>query len=87
MSISLNSESFKMSTSSTVCIPLILIGESSKRAIVFMIELLKGQALSAAFMNPDILAVLFYEHMTTEPMVVQKLDGKKTLLVFTENED
>ena len=52
-----------------------------------MIELSRGQALSLAFMNPDIIAGLVYEHTTIEPMVVQSLDQKKTLLVFTEGED
>ena len=36
-----------------------------------MIELLKGQALSQAFMNPDIITRLVYEHTTIEPMAVQ----------------
>ena len=39
------------------------------------------------FMNSDIIAGLVFEHMTGEPVVVQKLDGKNTLLVFTESED
>ena len=63
-----------MSTSSTVSVPLILIGESSQRAIVFMIELPRGQALSIVFMNSDIITGLVYDHMTVEPMVVQNLD-------------
>ena len=42
----LNSEIVKMSTSSTVSVPLIPIRESNQRAIIFTIELLRGQALS-----------------------------------------
>ena len=38
-------------------------------------------------MNSDIIAGLVYEHMTIEPVVIQKLDEKNTLLVFTESED
>ena len=38
-------------------------------------------------MNPDIIARLAYEHTTLEPMVMQKLDEKNTLLVFMESED
>ena len=60
-----------MLTLSTLSIPLIPIGESSNRAVVFMIELPKGQALSPAFTNPDIIAGLVYEHTTIEPMLVQ----------------
>ena len=52
-----------------------------------MIELLRGQVLSLVFMNSDIIAGLVNEHMTVEPVVVQKPDDKNTLLVFTESED
>ena len=82
--ITLNSEIDRMST---VSVPLILIGESSQRAIIFMIELLRGQALSPVFMNSDIIAGLVNEHMTTVSVVIQNLDEKNTLLVFTESED
>ena len=76
-----------MSTSSTVSVPLILIEESSQRAIVFTIELQRGQVLSPLFMNSDIIAGLVYKQMTIELVVVQKCDEKNTLLVFTEGED
>ena len=52
-----------------------------------MIELLRGQALSPAFTNTDIITGLVYEHVTIEPVVIQKLDEKNTLLVFMESED
>ena len=52
-----------------------------------MIESLRGHALSPTFMNPDIIAGLIYEHKIVEPMVVQKLDEKNTLLVFTGGVD
>ena len=76
-----------MLTSSTVSIPLIPIGESSQRAIIFMIELPRGQAMSSVFMIPDIIIGLVYEHMTVEPMVVQKPDESNTLFLFIESED
>ena len=76
-----------MLTSSIVSVPLILIGESSQRVEIFMIELLRGQVLSPVFMNSGIITGLVYEHMPVKPMVVQKLDEKSTLLVFTEAED
>ena len=38
-------------------------------------------------MNLDIIAGLAYEHTTIEPVVVQKVDEKKTLLVFMESQD
>ena len=50
-----------MSTSSTLSIPLILMRENSKRAVVFTIELLRGQALPPVFMNLDIIGGLVYE--------------------------
>ena len=67
-----------MSTSSTVSIPLILIKESSQRAIIFTIELLRKQALSPAFTNIDFIAGLVHEHMTVEPVVILKHDEKNT---------
>ena len=51
-----------MLTSSTVSIPLILIGESSQRAVIFTMALLRGQALSPVFMYSDIIAGLVYQH-------------------------
>ena len=77
----------KCSTSSTVSVPLIPIGESSQRATVFTIKLPWGQALSPVFTNYDIIIGLVYEHMTIEPVILQKLDEKNSLLVFTESED
>ena len=38
-------------------------------------------------MNPDIVVGLIYEHTTVEPMVVQRLDERNTLLVFAESEN
>ena len=76
-----------MSTSSTVGVLLILNGESSQRAIFFMKELQRGQALSPVFINSEIIAGLVYEYTTVEPVVVQILDEKNTLLVFMESED
>ena len=38
-------------------------------------------------MNPDIITGLVHEHTNVEPMVVQKLDERKTLLVFAEGEN
>ena len=64
-------------TLSTISVPLILIGKSSQRAIVFPIELLRKQALFPVLMNSDVITGLVYEHMTIEPMVVQKLDDEK----------
>ena len=82
-----NSEIVKMSTSSTVSMPLIPIGESSQRAVIFMIELLRGQALSSVFTNTDIITGLIYEHMTIKPTVAQKLDKKATFMIFSESKD
>ena len=62
---------------STESIPMIPIGEGSKRAVDCTIELPRGQALSPAFMNPDIIAELVYEHTAVQP----------TLFVFAEGED
>ena len=59
----------------------------SKRAVVFTIELPSGQALYPVFTNPDIIAGLVYECTTVEPLVVQRLDERNPLLVFTEGED
>ena len=72
-----------MSISSTVSIPLIPTRESFQRTIIFAIELTRGQA----FMTDDIIAGLVYEHVNIEPMMVQKLDAKATLLVFPEGEE
>ena len=76
-----------MLTLSTVSVPLIPTGASSQRAVIFMVGLLRGQALSQVFTNCDINAGLVYEHTTVEPVVIQTLDEKNTLLVFTESED
>ena len=38
-------------------------------------------------MSPDVIAGLVYEHITMEPMVVQRLDERNTLLVFAEGEN
>ena len=76
-----------MSTSLTESIPLIPTGESSRRVVVFTLELPMEQALSPAVTNPDIVVRLVYEHTTVEPMVIQKLDERNTLLVFAEGEN
>ena len=52
-----------------------------------MIELLRGQALSPAFTNTDIIAGFIYEHTRAESVVAWKLDEKATLLIFLERED
>ena len=65
-----------MSVCSTVSISLILIKENNQRAIVFTIELLRGQALSPEFTNPEFINGLVYEHTIVEPMGVHKLDEK-----------
>ena len=51
-----------------------------------MVVLLRGQTLSPGLTNTDIINELIYEHTTVEPMVVQKLDEKTTLVVFPEGE-
>ena len=75
-----------MLTSSTESIPLIPIGESSRRVVVLMLELLREQPLSSAFTNPDIVVGLVYKHTTKQPLVIQRLDEENTLLVFAECE-
>ena len=81
VSISLNFEIVEMLTSSTVSVPLILIGESSQRAIHFMTKLPRGQVLSPVFRYSDIITGPVYEHMTIEPVVVEKHNEENTLLV------
>ena len=39
------------------------------------------------FTNLDIVVGLVYEHTTVEPVAVQRVDEKITLLVFTEGEN
>ena len=70
-----------MLTTSTV------IGKSCQRTIIFTIELTRGQASSAAFMNDNIIAGLVYEYTNVEPMVVQTLGAKATMLAFPEGEE
>ena len=50
-------------------------------------ELTRGQAVSPAFMNANIVVGIAYEHTDVEPVVVQKFDEKATLLVFPEGEE
>ena len=38
-------------------------------------------------MNLDIVVGLVYEHTTVEPVVVQRLDYRSTLLVFADGEN
>ena len=52
-----------------------------------MLELVRGQPLSPAFTNPDIVLGLVYENTTVEPMVIYRLDERNTLLVLTEGEN
>ena len=52
-----------------------------------MLELLREQPLSSVLMNTDIVVGLVYEHTTIQPMVVQRLDERNTLLVFAEGEN
>ena len=61
------------------------MGESCQRAMIFNLELKQGQALSQAFMSLDIIGGLVFEHMSIEPVAVQKLDARATLLVFPED--
>ena len=76
-----------MATSSTISVPSILIGESFQKTVIFNIELTRGPALSSAFLNADIVLGWVYKHMNMEPMVVQKLDAKTTLLVVQKCEE
>ena len=80
-------EIVKFSTSSAASLSLILIVESSQKAVIFMMELLRGQVLSPEFMNSDIIAGLVYEHTIVEPVAIHNLDEKNTSLVFTESKD
>ena len=73
-----------MLTSSTESILPIPIRESSRRVVVFTLDVPRVQPLSSAFMNPDIVVGLVYEHTAIESMVVQRLDERNTLLVFAE---
>ena len=38
-------------------------------------------------MNLDVIIGLVFEHMSVEPVVIQKLDMRATLLVFPEDVD
>ena len=71
----------------TESIPPIPIGESSRRFVVFMLELPRGKTLSPTFTSPDIVWGLMYEHTTVELKVVQRLDERNTLLVFAEGKN
>ena len=76
-----------MSMSLTNSIPLILIKESGRKVVVFTIKLLGRQPLSPVFTNLEIVVGLVYEHTTVEPVVVQRVDDRNTLLVFAEGEN
>ena len=76
-----------MLTFLTVHVPVIPTGESCQRTVILNIELTRGQALSPAFTNDDIIVGLVYEHTNVELVVVQKLDAKATLLIFPEGEE
>ena len=58
-----------MSISSTIIIPLIPTGESSLRAIILTIELARGQVLSPAFTNADIIVEFVYKPINIKPVV------------------
>ena len=73
-----------MSTSSTVSVPLFLMGVSCQRTVIITVELRRGQALTPTFIKADVIAGLVYEHMNVECVVVQKLDANATLLVSLE---
>ena len=55
--------------------------------MIFNVELKKGQVLSQMFMNSDIIVGFWFEHMNVEPVVIQNLDMRSTLLVFPEDVD
>ena len=76
-----------MLMSLTESIPPILTGESSRRVVVFTLELLRGEQLSPAFTDPYLVVGLVYEHTTIEPVAIQRLDESNTLLVFVEGEN
>ena len=73
-----------MPTFSTVSVSLILVGEGCQRAMIFNIELKKEEALSQAFMSLGIISGHMFEHMSIEPVIIQKLDARVTLLVLPE---
>ena len=43
--------------------------------------------MASLFPNLDIVVGLMYEHTTVESVVVQRVDERNTLLVFTEGEN
>ena len=43
--------------------------------------------MSPVFTSPDIVAELVNEHTTVEPVVVQRIDDRKTSLAFAEGEN
>ena len=53
----------------------------------FYYRINKGQALSLAFMNANIIVGLVYRYTSVEPMMAQTLDAKPTLLDFPEGEE
>ena len=73
-----------MSTLLSDSIPPILIGESGRGVVIFTIELPREQLLSQMFRNLDIGAGLMCEHTAVEPLIVQRVDDRNTLLVFAE---
>ena len=76
-----------MSTS-TESVPLIPMGQSCQRAVICNKVLKKGQVLYQTFTNLDIImGGKVFEHMSTEPVGVQKQDMRATLLVFLEDVD
>ena len=71
-----------MSNSSMTSISLMPLGQSCQRAVIFNVELKRGHVLSQVFMSLDIIVELVFEYLSIEPVVIQKLDMRGTLLVF-----
>ena len=71
-----------MSTSSTKSIPLISMRQSHQGVVIFNVELKMGQSLPQTFFCSDIIGGLVFGHTIVEPVLIQKLDTKATLLVF-----
>ena len=71
-----------MLTSSTNSIPPISSKEDGRKVVIFMIELLGGQPLFPLFTNLDIVVELVYEHTSVEPVVIQRVNDRNTLISF-----
>ena len=62
-----------MATSLMMSVPLTLMGESSQKAVVFDVELKRGQALSQVYMKPDIIVGLVF--LTHKCQTFSGIDG------------